>query len=619
MEKNIVKIAIRIICIIFATFFLFQIKSYAQTDITSTFKDENLKNAILELAKEATDDENKTQIYETDIDKIVEDTGGTSLRLANKGIKDLSGLEAFAEKGITWIFLDWNEITDLTPLSNFNELTKISFSGNNVEDLSPLANLTELQNITAINNKIKTIEPLKDLENIRYICLDGNNLTSIDEITNWINLEEISFANNNIENMPDMQNLTSIKKINLGNNSIKTIQEIANLETLIDLQINNNELETLEGIANLSNLQILNCSNNKISNLSGIEQLQSLENLNLNVNKIGDISILENNKNLKFIYLDNNNTLDFSVLEKLENLEKYTIYNQKISVEIKEKINSNYVLIPLPDSYTNLHDPNSFLYNENLETQLEGNQEFKINDDNTQIQLKTEDLENGPIVVKVMDENNTILTYEITLDKQAPVIQGVENGTIYTNPVIITSDDTDIETVKLVKDDIQINYSLGNELSEEGEYLLEVSDHVGNKTTIEFEIRDKFNDQTANYEIEGEYIVGIIGNTTLEQFRINLNGNTDYEIYRNEIKLENEQIVATGDVLTTNLGNSYYIIVQGDCNKDGVKDITDLLILKRYMLNMLTLDEYCMRATDLNEDNIVDVTDLLILKRMLVK
>ena len=61
MEKNIVKIAIRIICIILATFFLFQIKSYAQTDITSTFKDENLKNAILELAKEATDDENKTQ------------------------------------------------------------------------------------------------------------------------------------------------------------------------------------------------------------------------------------------------------------------------------------------------------------------------------------------------------------------------------------------------------------------------------------------------------------------------------------------------------------------------------------------------------------------------------
>lgn len=619
MKKNIVKIAIRIICIIFAIFLLFQIKSYAQTDITSTFKDENLKNAILELVKDATDDENKTQIYDTDIDKIVDSVGGTSLRLANKGIKDLSGLEAFAGKGITWIFLDWNEITDLTPLSNFTELTKISFSGNNVEDLSPLANLNNLQNITAINNKIKTIEPLKDLENIRYICLDGNSLTSIDEITNWINLEEISFANNNIENIPDMQNLANIRKINLGNNNIKTIQEITNLETLVDLQINNNELETVEGIENLSNLQILNCSNNQISNLSGIEQLQNLENLNLNVNKIEDISILENNQNLKFIYLDNNNTLDFSVLQNLEGIEKYTIYNQKISVEIKEKINSNYVLIPLPDLYTNLYDPNSFLYNENIKTQLEGNQEYKINDDNTQIKLKTEDLEKGPITVKVIDENNTILTYEITLDTQPPTLQGIEDGKIYTNPITITSSDTDIETIKLVKDDIEIEYSLGDELAEEGKYTLEIIDYAGNKTTIKFEIRDKFNDQTANYEIDGECIVGISSNTTLEQFRINLNGNTEYEIYRNEIKLEDEQIVATGDTLTTNLGNSYYLIVKGDCNKDGICDITDLLILKRYILKMLEFDKYDMKAVDLNQDNIVDITDLLILKRMLVK
>ena len=588
-------------------------------DITTNFKDENLRNAILELAKEATDDENKTQIYETDIDEIVKDTGGTSLRLANKGIKDLSGLEAFAGKGITWIFLDWNEITDLTPLSNFDELTKISFSGNNVTDLTPLENLSNLNNITAINNKIETLQPISNLKNIRYICLDGNNLTSINEINNWTKLEEISVADSNIDKLPDMQNLINIRKLNLGNNNINTIKEMNNLETLVDFQINDNELETLEGIENLSNLQILNCSNNKINNLSGIEHLESLENLNLNVNQITDISVLANNKNLKFIYLDNNKTLDFSVLEKLENLEKYTIYNQKISVEIKEKINSNYVLIPLPDLYTNLYDPNSFLYNGNLETQLEGNQEFEINDNNTQIQLKTEDLENGPIVVKVMDENNTILTYEITLDKKPPTIQGVEDGEVYTNPITITTEDKDIETIKLTKDNLEIEYSLGDELEQEGKYILEVTDYAGNKTIIKFEIKENFSEQSQNYEIEGNYIVGITENTTLEQFKINLNGNVEYDIYRNEEILNNGQVISTGDVLTTRLGNNYYIIVQGDCNKDGVCDITDLLILKRYILQMLTLDEYSMKAVDLNEDDVTDITDVNILRRMLVK
>lgn len=61
-----------------------------ETDITASFVDENLRNAILELAKEATGDESKTTIYASDIDKIVEMTGGTSLKLANKGITNLS-------------------------------------------------------------------------------------------------------------------------------------------------------------------------------------------------------------------------------------------------------------------------------------------------------------------------------------------------------------------------------------------------------------------------------------------------------------------------------------------------------------------------------------------------
>ena len=61
-----------------------------ETDITASFVDENLRNAILELAKEATGDGSKTAIYASDIDKIVEMTGGTSLKLANKGITKLS-------------------------------------------------------------------------------------------------------------------------------------------------------------------------------------------------------------------------------------------------------------------------------------------------------------------------------------------------------------------------------------------------------------------------------------------------------------------------------------------------------------------------------------------------
>ena len=92
MQKRKAIIALIIITILVVVTIKIAPKANAaeETDITASFVDENLRNAILELAKEATGDESKTAIYASDIDKIVEMTGGTSLKLANKGITNLS-------------------------------------------------------------------------------------------------------------------------------------------------------------------------------------------------------------------------------------------------------------------------------------------------------------------------------------------------------------------------------------------------------------------------------------------------------------------------------------------------------------------------------------------------
>ena len=108
MQKNLkagtilkkIGIIIAAICTIFCIYEINTKVYSAEIDISKTFKDENLKSAILELAKTATGDESKTTITTSDIEKIVEQPGGKSLRLANKGITDLSGIEVFADKDI---------------------------------------------------------------------------------------------------------------------------------------------------------------------------------------------------------------------------------------------------------------------------------------------------------------------------------------------------------------------------------------------------------------------------------------------------------------------------------------------------------------------------------------
>ena len=52
---------------------------------------------------------------------------------------------------------------------------------------------------------------------------------------------------------------------------------------------------------------------------------------------------------------------------------------------------------------------------------------------------------------------------------------------------------------------------------------------------------------------------------------------------------------------------------------DAYTDITDLLMLKRYLLGMISFDEYSEKAIDLNADEVVDITDLLFMRRLLLE
>lgn len=587
----------------------------AETDITNTFKDENLRAEILELAKETTGDDSKTKIYESDIDKIVSQPGGTSLRLAGKGIKDLSGIEAFSNKGITWIFLDWNEITDLSPLSGFNDLEKISFSGNNLSDISVLGNLKNLENITAINNKIENIDVLSNLD-MKYICLDGNNISNINVVSNWTNLVDMSFANNIIENVPDFSKLVNLETVNLSNNKIKSIENISgNME---ELSIDNNELTSLSGVQNLSKLKILSVSNNQINSLSELESLEELENLNINKNQIRDVSGLVNCPKLKYLYMDNNYIANFENLSNLSSLEKYSAYNQNMAVEIKEKIVGENIEVPLPDLYSKLYDENSFIHQENVKTQVNGAEEYEISSDNKTITLKAEDLQNGDITVLVSDDYNTLLKYNITLDKKAPEVTGVENGKVYEAAVTPDSQDDDIDSVELLKNGKSITYQLGNTIEQEGDYTLIIRDYAGNETRIEFEIKYGLESESEEYKLEGKYILGVKTNTKLDDFRKILNGNVDYNVYREESLLENSQIVATGDKLITENNDTFYIIVEGDITKDGITNIKDLVKIRRNILKIEQFDEYQTMASDLAEDKEITVKDLVRIRKIIL-
>lgn len=207
----------------------------------------------------------------------------------------------------------------------------------------------------------------------------------------------------------------------------------------------------------------------------------------------------------------------------------------------------------------------------------------------------------------------------VVIDKTAPKIIGVENGKCYYNTLVNPlSYDSDIKLVELYKNGEKISYELGNPISEEGLYNLLIKDNAQNETKIGFEIKYKLEPESEEYSIDGQYILGVRNNTTLEKFIEILNGNVGYTIYRNEAVLQKEDIVATGDTLVTEYGKTFYIIVKGDITKDGITNIKDLVQIRRKILGLEKFDELQLKAADMFSDEVINIKDLVRIRRIIL-
>lgn len=225
-------------------------------------------------------------------------------------------------------------------------------------------------------------------------------------------------------------------------------------------------------------------------------------------------------------------------------------------------------------------------------------------------------------------EQNAI---NVIIDKTAPQIIDVQNGVCYNMLVVPKSQDSDINLVELYKNGEMIDYKLGNPIITEGLYTLVVKDKAQNETRIEFEIQyqsepeepdsdleEELKPEGEDYKLDGQYIIGVKQNTSLEIFKQELNGNVEYSVYRNENLLSNDEIVATGDRLVTEYGETFYIIVKGDITKDGITNIKDLVKIRRNILGLEEFDEFQKMAADTSVDGMINIKDLVIIRRIIL-
>ena len=361
--------------------------------------------------------------------------------------------------------------------------------------------------------------------------------------------------------------------------------------------------------------------------------------------KIDDSNISQDNENLYIFYNGSSETgIENGDMRNNYNLpQNIIVKNYETTSGRKLKLFYNKFYNSLDELGINLSMPLSDKEkvniltsdNETVENDLVTNKDIKIA--STDVEgIETIVKVNGDIIGKdetISNEGNYAIevTYRntageseientnVTIDKTAPKITGVDNDVTYYKPITLNSTDTDIKELNVYRNEEKIEYTLGEEISEIGDYTIEVSDNAGNTNNTKFEIAPEFELEGENYTIvNNNYIIVNIDEIDIETLKTSLKNNVKYNVYRDEEELENEEIIVTGDIIATENNNKYYLIIKGDNNSDGIFDITDLLMFKRYLIHMVEFDEFSQKSMDLNTDGVTDITDLLITKRTLI-
>jgi len=226
-----------------------------------------------------------------------------------KDLKYLTNLEYLSSPQL--------ELKDITVLGNLKNLRVLYLQRNQISDISPLKKLTNLEVLSLNGNQVVTISALSSLKKLQKLYLRENKIVSITPLAKLTKLNTLELGMNSITKIDSLKNLKKLRILALDNNKISDVQALKNMSVLENLYLQRNVISSISPLSNMKSLEILSLNGNKITDLKYLTKLILLEKLYLMENKIKNVTPLKGLINLKELYLDGNKISDYSSLKKL--------------------------------------------------------------------------------------------------------------------------------------------------------------------------------------------------------------------------------------------------------------------------------------------------------------
>ena len=238
---------------------------------------------------------------------------------------------------------------DADKLALFTNHKKINLNNNNLTTLDNLDGITEVTNLLLSNNSLtledeKSQNILKSMTKLQLLNLDNNKITNIRGINELKELKNLYLVGkNNIVDLSQIEDIISnLNVLTVSTETLKTIQN-CDVGKITILNIQGSGLTEIPDLSKFTNLSKVNLgSNPSIANFDRLSNLTSLTNLLISNNNLHG-RMIDFTKLTNLVYLDlSNNTLWSEDLENLKVLKNNT--NLTINLENNSIINATALL-----------------------------------------------------------------------------------------------------------------------------------------------------------------------------------------------------------------------------------------------------------------------------------
>lgn len=163
------------------------------------------------------------------------------INLEDSRVKNLDGLQYCVN--LEYLFLENNEIEDISPISNLTKLKVLNLNENNIKDISFIKNLTNLTKLYLKQNQITSVSNLKNLSKLNTLILERNKISNISYLSELKNLTYLNVGSNNISDISVVENFSKLKHFRGSQNKITDISPLGKLPNITELHLSTQRIE----------------------------------------------------------------------------------------------------------------------------------------------------------------------------------------------------------------------------------------------------------------------------------------------------------------------------------------------------------------------------------------